>query len=111
MHALELKYSCRQLRILSGFRFSPRMRIPISLRSAEREEAKTMFFILFLSLLTRMSQAMDLTQILTMSAMSGGEEVDPLQIMLMTQLLEVVAKEIRLRNSPRPRQVKCLRHS
>lgn len=32
--------------------------------------------------------AMDLTQILTMSAMQGGEGVDPMQIMLMTQLLK-----------------------
>lgn len=32
--------------------------------------------------------SMDLTQILTMSAMQGGESVDPMQIMLMTQLLK-----------------------
>ena len=31
---------------------------------------------------------MDLTQILTMSAMQGDESVDPMQIMLMTQLLK-----------------------
>lgn len=31
---------------------------------------------------------MDLTQILTMSAMQGGENVDPMQIMLMTELLK-----------------------
>ena len=31
---------------------------------------------------------MDLTQILTMSAMQSGESVDPMQIMLMTQLLK-----------------------
>ena len=31
---------------------------------------------------------MDLTQILTMSAMQGGDDVDPMQIMLMTQLLK-----------------------
>ena len=48
-----------------------------------------MIFAVILSLLSSVSRAMDLTQILTMSAMSGGEEVDPLQIMLMTQLLQV----------------------
>ena len=31
---------------------------------------------------------MDLTQILTMSAMQGGDNVDPMQIMMMTQLLK-----------------------
>ena len=45
-----------------------------------------MFLILIF--LTISCYGMDLTQILTMSAMQGGESVDPMQIMLMTQLLK-----------------------
>jgi len=58
--------------------------------SSRRKIRKKMIFIVILSLLGSVTHAMDLTQILTMSAMSGGEEVDPLQIMLMTQLLQVL---------------------
>ena len=36
---------------------------------------------------------MDLTQILTMSAMQSGDNVDPMQIMLMTQLLKDETEE------------------
>ena len=44
--------------------------------------------IFLILLLASTCYPMDLTQILTMSAMQGDESVDPMQIMLMTQLLK-----------------------